>query len=164
MTTRSILYDVQERTASITLNRPDKRNALDDVMVADLTTAVAAAGRDPGVRVVVLAGAGDSFCAGVDLGYLSRISTYDLESNRDDSRRLAHLFRLLYELRKPVIALIAGAFQEAYEKGVSFGHITAMISGRGDSATEKREILKNAGARVAASLEEIPELIAQSSR
>lgn len=66
------------------------------------------------------------------------------------------------ELRKPVIALIAGAFQEAYEKGVSFGHITAMISGHGDSATEKREILKIAGARVADSLEEIPELIARS--
>ena len=66
------------------------------------------------------------------------------------------------ELRKPVVALIAGAFQEAYEKGVSFGHITAMISGHGDSATEKRQILKSAGARVAASLEDIPELIAQS--
>lgn len=68
------------------------------------------------------------------------------------------------ELRKPVIALVAGVFQEAYQKGVSFGHITAMISGRGDSATEKRAILKSAGARVAASLEEIPELIRQSLR
>jgi len=68
------------------------------------------------------------------------------------------------ELRKPVIALIAGAFQEAYAKGVSFGHITAMISGSGDSATEKRAILKSAGARVASSLEEIPRLIRQALR
>ena len=68
------------------------------------------------------------------------------------------------ELRKPVIGLVAGAFQEAYQKGLSFGHITAMISGRGDSATEKRAILKSSGAHVAASLEEIPELIRQLVR
>ena len=66
------------------------------------------------------------------------------------------------ELRKPVIALIAGVFQEAYQKGISFGHITAMISGRGDSASEKQLLLKSAGAQVAASLEEIPQLIRQS--
>jgi len=62
-------------------------------------------------------------------------------------------------LRKPVIALIAGVFQEAYPKGVSFGHVAAMIGGKGDSASEKRKILRSAGAHVATSLEEMPELL-----
>ena len=65
-------------------------------------------------------------------------------------------------LRKPVIALIAGAFQESYRRGVSFGHITAMISGHGDSASEKRQLLSSAGAHLAHSLEVIPALIRRS--
>jgi succinyl-CoA synthetase alpha subunit len=63
------------------------------------------------------------------------------------------------ELRKPVIALVAGVFQEAYGAGISFGHVAAMISGRGDSASEKQALLRDAGARVAGSLEEIPALL-----
>jgi len=62
-------------------------------------------------------------------------------------------------LHKPVIALIAGVFQEAYPKGQSFGHMAAMIGARGDSASEKREILRSSGALVASSLEEIPALL-----
>lgn len=63
-------------------------------------------------------------------------------------------------LRKPVVALVAGAFQENYPAGVSFGHVAAMISGGGeDSATAKRAILARAGVHVAASLEEIPVLL-----
>jgi succinyl-CoA synthetase alpha subunit len=63
------------------------------------------------------------------------------------------------ELTKPVIALIAGQFQENYPAGVSFGHFAAVISGSNDSATAKRKMLADAGARVAASLEEIPQLL-----
>lgn len=63
------------------------------------------------------------------------------------------------EIRKPVVALIAGQFQEAYPAGVSFGHVAAMIKGGGDSASEKRIMLREAGAHVAATLEEIPDLI-----
>jgi succinyl-CoA synthetase alpha subunit len=63
------------------------------------------------------------------------------------------------EIRKPVVALLTGFFQETYPKGVSFGHIAAMISAHGDSASEKAAILRNAGAHVAASLEDIPVLL-----
>ena len=63
------------------------------------------------------------------------------------------------QLKKPVVALIAGQFQEAYPKGVSFGHVAAMIGERGDSASEKRAILRSSGALVASSLEEIPVLL-----
>lgn len=59
-------------------------------------------------------------------------------------------------LRKPVVALIAGQFQERYPKGVSFGHVAAMISGDNDGASAKRALLREAGARVVDSLEEIP--------
>ncbi len=62
-------------------------------------------------------------------------------------------------LKKPVIALIAGQFQESYPDGVSFGHIAAMIKGGGDRASEKRLMLQEAGAQVAATLEDIPLLI-----
>ena len=63
------------------------------------------------------------------------------------------------KLNKPVVALIAGQFQENYPAGVSFGHFAAVIKGENDSASAKRKLLAAAGARVAASLEEIPELL-----
>ena len=62
-------------------------------------------------------------------------------------------------LRKPVVALIAGQFQEMYPPGVSFGHFAAVIKGTDDSASAKRRVLADAGARVACSLEQIPELL-----
>ena len=62
-------------------------------------------------------------------------------------------------LRKPVVALIAGQFQESYPSGVSFGHFAAVIKGENDSASAKRRLLAAAGARVASSLEEIPRLL-----
>ena len=64
-------------------------------------------------------------------------------------------------LRKPVIALIAGQFQENYPLGVSFGHFAAVIKGENDSASAKRRLLVEAGARVAGSLEEMPRLLRQ---
>ncbi len=103
-----LTYQASGRTARITLNRPDKRNALDDVMIKELTTAFSHAGRDPNVKVIVLRGNGNAFCAGADLEYLSRIQQYSLEQNRSDSQQLAKLFRLIYELRKPVIAVVDG--------------------------------------------------------
>ena len=62
-------------------------------------------------------------------------------------------------LKKPVVALIAGQFQENYPAGVSFGHFAAVIQGENDSATAKRKLLAKAGARVAGSLEDIPRLL-----
>jgi methylglutaconyl-CoA hydratase len=103
-----IAYQSIARTARITLDRPDRRNAIDDVMLAELAAAFGAAARDPAVRVVLLTGAGDAFCAGADLAYLRTMQAYDLEENRNDSARLAALYRQIYELRKPVIAVVNG--------------------------------------------------------
>ncbi|MER3523124.1 MAG: methylglutaconyl-CoA hydratase [Ignavibacteria bacterium] len=103
-----LLYDVSHRRATITLNRPEKRNALDDTMVAELTTAFAQASRDQHVKVVLLKANGSAFCAGADLEYVSRLAAFDLEENRQDSSKMAHLFKMIYELRKPVIAVVNG--------------------------------------------------------
>jgi methylglutaconyl-CoA hydratase len=103
-----IIYQTENRRATITLNRPEKRNALDDLMIKEMATAFTAAAKDQDVKVIVLSGTGTSFCAGADLEYLDRISKFDLEENRKDSSLLAHLFRLMYELRKPIIAAVNG--------------------------------------------------------
>ncbi|MGA9120605.1 MAG: enoyl-CoA hydratase-related protein [Bacteroidota bacterium] len=122
------------------MNRPEKRNALDDVMVSELTNAFLAAAREPSVKVIVLDAKGPAFCAGADLEYLQRISTHDLEENRVDSNKLAYLFRTVYELRKPVIAAVHGPalaggcglatvcdFVIAGEKQSQFGYTEARI-------------------------------------
>jgi methylglutaconyl-CoA hydratase len=103
-----IIYTSAHNTAAITLNRPDKRNAMDDLMVKELTTAFSMAAKDPDARIVLLRANGSAFCAGADLDYLSRVASYDLEESRNDSSRLAQLYRLIYELRKPVIAIVDG--------------------------------------------------------
>jgi methylglutaconyl-CoA hydratase len=105
---QTIRYAAGERTARITLNRPGERNALDDTMVGELTSAFVAAARDPGVKVVILAGSGPAFCVGIDPAHLDRMSATDLEQNRTDSLRLAVLLRTMYEIRKPVCALVHG--------------------------------------------------------
>lgn len=103
-----IRYETRDRRAFITLSRPEKRNALDDLMVRELSTAFAKAARAQQVKVVVLAAEGSSFCSGADLEYLNRLAKFDLEENRADSHQLATLFRTIYELRKPTIAVVNG--------------------------------------------------------
>ncbi|HLU29152.1 MAG TPA: enoyl-CoA hydratase/isomerase family protein, partial [Glycomyces sp.] len=71
---RRVLYEVDGGVALLTLNRPDKRNALDDRTVAELAEAFDRADRQPDVRVVLLRGAGQDFCAGADLAQLERIA------------------------------------------------------------------------------------------
>ncbi len=102
-----VLYDVAAGVARITLNRPDRRNALSWTMVGDLRTRVAQAKADPDVRVVVLTGSGDrAFCAGADLTGMSAGAGYlDLHDSRGD---LAGLFRELWGLGKPTIARVRG--------------------------------------------------------
>jgi methylglutaconyl-CoA hydratase len=91
------------------LNRPEKRNALDDITIAELRQALSAAERADEVRVVVLSGSGSAFCAGADIEYLSKLSTYGFEENKEDSLSLMRLFSQIYTLRKPVIAKVRGS-------------------------------------------------------
>jgi len=103
-----LVYTVADRVATITLNRPEKRNALNGQLVAELREAFQAAAADEAVKVVVLAGNGEAFCAGADLDYLQQLQKNTYEENLTDSRELMQLFREIYELDKIVIARVEG--------------------------------------------------------
>ena len=103
-----VLYTVKDRIGYITLNRPEKRNALSPELIADLKNAFDRAEADREVKVVVVAANGESFCAGADLAYLQKLQTFSVEENLQDSNNLKELFLKIYTLRKPVIAQVQG--------------------------------------------------------
>lgn len=97
------------------LNRPERHNALNAAMIAELTAAVARLGADPAVRVVVLEGAGDSFCAGGDLGWMRAQMQADRATRTREAGKLAAMLGALDACPKPVIARVHGP---AYGGGV----------------------------------------------
>jgi methylglutaconyl-CoA hydratase len=103
-----VKYDVDNRIGYITLNRPEKRNALSDTMVAQLKETFKKAEEDAEVKVIVLKADGDVFCAGADLQYLQSLQENTYEENLKDSTQLMELFRLIYTLKKVVIAQVNG--------------------------------------------------------
>jgi len=103
-----IKYSVEERTARIVLSRPEKHNALDDVMVNELQQAFISAQKDQSAKIILLSAEGESFCSGADLNYLQRVSQFDFNQNQEDSSNLMKLFLQIYTLRKPVVALVQG--------------------------------------------------------
>ncbi|MFN2491773.1 MAG: enoyl-CoA hydratase/isomerase family protein [Pyrinomonadaceae bacterium] len=105
---KAILYQVDGIVARITLNRPEKRNALNDALIAQLKNALAQANADDAVRVVVIRGAGEDFSSGADLAALQKISTASVSENVDDARSLMELFLLIRQLRVPVLAAVRG--------------------------------------------------------
>lgn len=107
MTFETLLLDTAEHLATITLNRPDKRNSINTQMIADLQSALDAIEKTH-TRVVILTGAGSSFCAGMDLAMLQAIATQSPSENQEDSRRIAKLFRRIWSYSKPMIAAVNG--------------------------------------------------------
>jgi len=103
-----ILYAVEGAVALITLNRPDKRNALNDALVGGLKDALGEADADEAVRAVVITGAGADFCSGADLASLQKISENSIVENLDDARSLMDLFALIRRVRVPVVAAVRG--------------------------------------------------------
>jgi methylglutaconyl-CoA hydratase len=91
------------------LNRPELHNAFDAGLIARLTAALEAAGRDDTVRTVVVAGHGASFSAGADMQWMRGMASASEADNRDDALALARLMRTLDELPKPTIARVHGA-------------------------------------------------------
>jgi len=104
----TVLVAEEHGIHTITLNRPERRNAMTPAMQTELIAAMeeAAAGN---CRVVVLKGAGDAFCAGLDLTALQEMNEKGADEHRADAERIANLFRTLYELPKPTIAAVQGA-------------------------------------------------------
>ena len=104
----TILVGDEGAVRTITLNRPERRNAMTPEMQTELIAALEDAGASD-CRVVVLAGAGESFCAGLDLSVLQTAKEKSAAEHRSDAERVAKLFRTLYELPKPTIAAVQGA-------------------------------------------------------
>jgi methylglutaconyl-CoA hydratase len=103
-----VIYTVQDRIGYITLNRPEKRNALSGDMVTELKAAFARAEADETVKVIVLKANGEAFCAGADLAYLQQLQKFSREENLLDSNHLKDLFQQIYQLKKVVIANVQG--------------------------------------------------------
>lgn len=109
MSEETVKVAVEKGVASVTLNRPAVHNAFDDALIARLTEALREVGDDPGVRVVVLRGAGKSFSAGADLNWMQRMADYSRTQNLADAMGLAQLLRTLDTLPRPTIAAVHGA-------------------------------------------------------
>lgn len=105
---QTITYTISGKRADIVLNRPDKRNAFNATLVAELREAFTAADNDAAVKVVVLRANGQVFSAGADLGYLQSLQANTFEENLADSEFLMGLYKMIYTLSKPVIAQIEG--------------------------------------------------------
>ena len=93
---------------TITLSRPDVRNAFNDEVIAELKTAFLDAGQAVDVRCVVLAAEGPAFCAGADLNWMRRMADYTRDENLADAGQLAAMLRAIYECPKPTIARVQG--------------------------------------------------------
>jgi methylglutaconyl-CoA hydratase len=94
--------------ATLTLNRPDKRNAISYELIDDLLRALDEV-KASSARVLILTGAGKAFCSGMDLDNLKALTGRTPEQNREDSRKMASLFRSLYDFPQPIIAAVNGA-------------------------------------------------------
>lgn len=105
---KTVLYSVDGSVARITLNRPDKRNALNDSLIGGVKQALEAANDDDAVRAVVIKGAGADFCSGADLSALQKISQSSIAENLEDAQSLMELFTQIRRMSVPVVAAVHG--------------------------------------------------------
>ena len=105
---QAVVYAVEGTVALITLNRPEKRNALNDALISGLKESLLKADGNMDVRVVLITGAGADFCSGADLAALQKISESSVTENLEDARELMELFALIRRVRVPVVAAVRG--------------------------------------------------------
>ena len=127
----NLIVEKRNMVAIVTLNRPEVRNAFDDVLISNLTKVFLDIENDETVRVMVLAGAGKAFCAGADLNWMKRMADYGYEQNLADARALAEMLRTLDRMSKPTVARVHGP---AYAGGV--GLVAACDIAIGSQAAE----------------------------
>lgn len=106
---------VVDLIATVTLNRPEKRNAFNDEVIAELDRAFSTLGQDAEIRAIVLAARGKAFCAGADLGWMRAMADYSREENLADAAKLAQMLKTIYECPKPTVAAIQG---DVYAGGI----------------------------------------------
>jgi methylglutaconyl-CoA hydratase len=105
----SIELERQGPVGLVTMNRPEKHNAFDDLLIAELTEAFRSMEAEDGVRVVVLSAAGSSFSAGADLNWMRRMAGFSKDENQRDAMGLGALMRTIAHLRKPTVARVQGS-------------------------------------------------------
>lgn len=105
---QTILFGRQDKVGRISLNRPEVHNAFNATMIRELSDAFAQAKEDDSVRVVVLTGTGESFCAGADLNWMREIIHYSFDQNLKESLAVAELLHAIYTLPKPTVARVNG--------------------------------------------------------
>jgi methylglutaconyl-CoA hydratase len=103
-----IEFTVNEGVATVTLSRPEIRNAFNDEVIAELTDVFSGIRSSSDIRAAVLTGSGPVFSAGADLNWMRRMASYSFEENMEDSRRMAEMFRAIHTCPKPVIGRING--------------------------------------------------------
>jgi len=104
-----VLYEVKDRVGYITLNRPEKRNALSFEFVQQIKRIFSQAEIDENCKVIVIKANGEAFCSGADLASLQTMQNNTFEENLEDSKNLKELFGIIYQSRKIVIAQVEGA-------------------------------------------------------
>jgi len=95
--------------ATLTLNRPDIHNAFNEVVISEITSCVQQLAKDDKVRLLIITGAGKSFCAGADVNWMKKMKTYSFQENVTDAKGMAHMFHTINKFPKPVIAKINGS-------------------------------------------------------
>ena len=103
-----VLLSIENRVATLTLNRPEKRNALNDEMAQLLWSQLSALKDNDDCKVLIIKANGDAFCAGADLAYLQKLQNNTYEDNLKDSLSLMGMFKALYEFPKLTIAQVEG--------------------------------------------------------
>jgi methylglutaconyl-CoA hydratase len=109
MTYSNLLVTIEGGAATVKLNRPERHNAFDETMIAELTDAFVKLNRDDAVRAIILDGEGDSFCAGADLEWMGKMAGFSREQNLEDARALQRMFATIDASPKPTIARVHGA-------------------------------------------------------
>jgi methylglutaconyl-CoA hydratase len=99
----------KDRVARVALNRPEVRNAFNEVMIEELIEVIDKVEKDKSIRVMVLTGKGKAFCAGADLNWMKKMKGFTYDENYADALALAELMYKLYNLPKPTIARVNGA-------------------------------------------------------
>lgn len=107
--TDPIKFEITQGVAYLTLNRPQVRNAFDDITIASLTHHLMTLQHDDTVKILILSGAGDHFCAGADIQWMQKSVAYTREENHRDALNLARLLYTFYHFSKPTLAYVQGS-------------------------------------------------------
>ena len=106
---QSILTEIDNSVAILTLNRPERHNALDEPVVAEITQALTEFENDQHVRTIVISSSGRSFCAGSDIDWIKRIAASSMHESQSNADNVARLFSTLNALSKPTVARVQGS-------------------------------------------------------